>query len=268
MNESRYDKLRTELILQSLRTQYIGKEIIYFESTDSTNIRASLLGEKGCENGTLVVSETQTNGKGRLGREWFSPQHSNLYFSILLRPSISTQILGWISLASGVALSKGINSYTGLESRVKWPNDILVKGKKIGGILIETHIEGSRLSHLVLGVGINVNMTHFPKAIATLATSIKKELGHPIQREPLMVHLIEGIERQLEALYHTGPESLADEWKLLSDTIGQEVSVTIGEKAIQGRAIDIDPYGALILKKSDGETTRILAGDVVQLRRI
>ena len=187
-NESK-NRLQTDQIIQSLRTQYIGKELIYFESTDSTNLQASLLGKKGSENGTLVITDRQTQGKGRMGREWISPAYSNLYFSVLLRPSIVPQTASWIPLVAGVALAKGIHAYTGLSPRIKWPNDLLINGKKAGGILIELHIEGDRISRLVLGIGINVNMTRFPEEIAPIATSLKKELGHPIHREPLLVQL-------------------------------------------------------------------------------
>jgi BirA family biotin operon repressor/biotin-[acetyl-CoA-carboxylase] ligase len=267
MNKVNLNKgLQTDQIIQSLRTRYMGKELIYFESTNSTNLQASLLGKKGCENGTLVITDRQTQGKGRVGREWISPSNSNLYFSILLRPSIAPQMASWIPLVAGVALAKGINAYTGLSPRIKWPNDLLINEKKAGGILIELHIEGDKISHLVLGIGINVNMTHFPEEIAPIATSLKKELGHPIHREPLLAQLLEELEKELEGFYQAGPDKTARDWKALSDTIGKEVSVTLGNQTIKGKAVDLDPHGGLILKKSDGTITTILTGDVVHLR--
>jgi BirA family biotin operon repressor/biotin-[acetyl-CoA-carboxylase] ligase len=262
------NRLQTDQIIQSLRTRYIGKELIYFESTDSTNLQASLLGKRGSENGTLVITDSQTQGKGRLGREWISPAYSNLYFSILLRPTIAPQTASWIPLAAGVALANGINAYTGLSSRIKWPNDLLINGKKAGGILIELHIEGDKISHLILGIGINVNMTRFPAEIDPIATSLKKELGHPIHREPLLAQLLEELEKQLESFYQTGPDKTAKDWKALSDTIGKEVSVTLGDQTIKGKAVDLDPHGGLILKKNDGTTTALLTGDVTHLRTL
>ncbi|MBI3594795.1 MAG: biotin--[acetyl-CoA-carboxylase] ligase [Nitrospirae bacterium] len=258
--------LQIDLILQSLHTQYIGKELIYFESTDSTNVQASILGTKGAENGTTVVTEKQTQGKGRMGRTWISPVNSNLYFSILLRPPTSPQAASWIPLVAGVALAKGISGYTGLSAKIKWPNDLLIGKKKFGGILIETHIVSNRIHYLVLGVGLNVNMTRFPEEIAPFATSLKKELGHPCHREPLLVHLLEELEKQLQDFYESGPEKTSGNWIQLSDTIGKEVTVTLGNQSIKGKAINLDPHGGLILEKRDGTKTTILTGDVVQLR--
>lgn len=266
MKESQYRKLQTDLIIQSLHTQYIGKEVIFFDTTDSTNIQASMLGEKGAENGTLVLADTQTKGKGRLQRAWFSPNYSNLYFSILLRPPIPPKLSGWISLACGVALAKVIRSHTGLSARIKWPNDILVNGKKLGGILIESHVQGDAIKHLILGIGINVNTSRFPKEISNLATSLKKELGHSIQREPLLVALLKGLEDQLESFYQIGSKELSNEWKQFSDSIGKQVSVTFADRVISGLATDLDTHGELLLEMSDGTVTSVISGDIVHLR--
>lgn len=258
--------LQIDLILQSLRTRYIGKELIYFESTDSTNVQASILGTKGAENGTTVVTDKQTQGKGRMGRTWISPANTNLYFSILLRPPTSPQTASWIPLVAGVALAKGISAYTGLLAKIKWPNDLIIGKKKFGGILIETHIVSNRIHYLVLGVGINVNMTQFPEEIAPFATSLKKELGHPCHREPLLVQLLQEIEKRLQEFYESGPEKTSGNWIQLSDTIGKEVTVTLGNQIIKGKAIDLDQHGGLILEKSDRTKTTVLTGDVIHLR--
>jgi BirA family biotin operon repressor/biotin-[acetyl-CoA-carboxylase] ligase len=258
--------LETDFILQSLHTRFIGKELIFFESTDSTNTQASLLAKKGGENGTVVIADQQTEGKGRMGRVWISPAHSNLYFSILLRPSIVPQSASWIPLVSGVALVKGIAAYTGLSPRLKWPNDLLISGKKVGGILIEAHIVSNQIHYLVLGVGINVNMTQFPEEIALLATSLSKELGHSCQREPLLIRLLEEIESQLNDFYESGPDKTSIYWIQHSDTIGKEVTVTLGNQVIKGKAVDLDPHGGLIIEKRDGTKTTVLTGDVVHIR--
>ncbi|MHB8482830.1 MAG: biotin--[acetyl-CoA-carboxylase] ligase [Nitrospiria bacterium] len=261
--------LRVDDIIRSLHTRYIGKNLIYLKSTDSTNLQAVRLGKEGSPNGALVIAEKQTGGKGRLNRTWISPPFANLYFSLLLRPPVSPQAASWIPLLGGVSISKGIHAYTGLLPKIKWPNDILMNGKKAAGILTELNAEGNQVQYLVLGIGLNVNMSRFSAAISQTATSLKKESGHSIHREPLLVDLLQEIEKELEHFYQNGPQTISSEWKRLSDTIGKKVRVRSQTgQIIEGKAIDLDPHGGLILEKEDLTRITVMAGDITYLQNI
>ncbi len=254
--------LQIDKIIKSLRTKEIGKNLIYLESTDSTNRQAALLGKKGNPNGTLVIADKQTAGKGRLSRTWVSPAFANLYFSLLLRPPISPQTASWMSLLGGVATAKNIQGYTGLLPKIKWPNDVLINGKKVAGILTELHVEGNQIQYLILGIGVNVNMSRFSSPISQTATSLKKEAGQPVCRELFLTGLLQEIENELELFYQKGHQMISSEWKKFSDTLGKKVRVSQGGQILEGKAIDLDPHGGLILEKKDFTRITVMAGDI------
>lgn len=260
--------LDTDQIIKSLRTRYIGKELLYFKSTGSTNLEASEAGKKRSPEGTLVIADKQTQGKGRLGRSWISPPFANLYFSVLLRPRISPQTAGWINLLASVSLVKSIQSSTGLVPDIKWPNDIMVNEKKLGGILTELHLKGDQIDYLVLGIGINVNMGRFPALISKTATSLKKELKHDLHREALCISILEKIEEDLELFYQKGPGTVLSEWEKHSNTLGKSVIVRQPGQTLSGKAIGLDSNGGLMVKTEDGAKVTVMAGDVIHLRTI
>ncbi len=260
--------LDTDQIIKSLRTRYIGKELLYFKSTGSTNLETAEAGKKGSPEGTLVIADEQTHGKGRLGRSWISPPFVNLYFSVLLRPRISPQTAGWINLLASVSLVKSIQSSTGLVPDIKWPNDLMFNEKKLGGILTDLHLKGDQIDYLVLGIGVNVNMARFPALISKTATSLKKELKHDLHRESLCIAILEKIEADLELFYQKGPGTVLSEWEKLSSTLGKIITVRQPGQTLTGKAIGLDSNGGLIIETENGAKVTIMTGDVIHLRTI
>ena len=257
-------KLQLEPVRNSFLSRHPAGEVIYFDTIDSTNLRASRLGRQGSAGTALIVSESQTSGKGRLDRKWYSPPHVNLYFSVLFRPEITPQLSSWIPIVAGVAAVKGIRRATGLSPKLKWPNDLLFGEKKCAGILAENHIMAGRLNFVVIGIGVNVNMTEFPSEISSRATSLCIEKGAPVSRENLLIQILECLDIEFEILYREGPDPARQEWIRESCTIGREVSVSVGPKRVAGRAVDLDDHGGLIVIQEEGVPTTLLTGDLVQ----
>ena len=257
------DNLLPEEIKAGLRTSLLGQEIAYHREVTSTQEVAKVLAAQGANEGTVVIAETQMGGRGRVGRVWASPP-GGVYLSIILRPSIKPSEALRFPLIAGVAVAQAIQELTDLKPKLKWPNDIIVKGRKVGGILTEMSAETDRINYLIIGMGINVNTerTLFPKEIEDSATSLKEECEEEISR----VKLVQRILTELESLYGdfklSGFEPIRERWKALSNTIGAWVSISSGRESLEGEAIDIDQEGALILRSENGILERIIAGDV------
>ena len=257
------DRLLPEEISSHLKTRSIGKSIFYQASTASTNDEAKRLANTGCIDGTIVLSEEQQKGKGRLSRGWFSPFGKGIWLSIVLRPSFRPQDAPKCTLMAAVALYRAIKKVTPISCGIKWPNDILIQGKKLAGILTEMSAEIDAVNYLVIGMGINVNIRsgEFPDDLAQMATSLAEQVGSPVPRLTLLVALLE----ELDACYHhvlnKGFEDVLAEWRTYSITLGQEVNVIGIDKTFVGRALDIDEEGALLVQTDLG-LERVLAGDV------
>ncbi|MFA5368219.1 MAG: biotin--[acetyl-CoA-carboxylase] ligase [Dehalococcoidia bacterium] len=262
------DDLLPEEIASGLKTHVIGRRIVYESETPSTQAIAKALASQGAAEGTIVVAETQSGGRGRVGRPWSSPR-GGIYFSIILRPDINPGEALRLPLVAGIAVAQAIKRETNLGPRLKWPNDILIDTKKVGGILTELSAEPDRLDWVIIGIGLNVNTPHesFTEEVEETATSLMEAGGKEIPR----VKLLQGILAEFESLYgslaESGFEPLRQTWKDLSDTIGAHVVVTLPSGQIKGLVEDIDSDGALILKKADGAVERIVAG-VVKLRKL
>jgi BirA family biotin operon repressor/biotin-[acetyl-CoA-carboxylase] ligase len=262
------DALLPEEIKSGLKTRILGRQIVYERETPSTQAIAKSLASQGAVEGTIVVSETQSGGRGRVGRPWSSPQ-GGIYFSIILRPDIKPGEALRLPLVAGVAVAQAIVRNTKLDPRLKWPNDIMIGGRKVGGILTEMGAEMDRLDWVIVGIGLNVNTpsVSFPEEIEETTTSLMEAGGKVIPR----VKLLQGILVKFESLYGNlakhGFEPIRTSWKALSDTIGANVVVTLPSGHIKGLAADIDSDGALILQKDDGTIERIIAG-VVSLRKL
>jgi BirA family biotin operon repressor/biotin-[acetyl-CoA-carboxylase] ligase len=259
------DLLLPEEIEPGLRTKIFGKQIIFYHELSSTQSAAKELGRRGAEEGTVVISETQTQGKGRKGREWFSTPGQGIQISVILRPRLKPAQSIQIPLVAGVAVAQAIAEVTPLKPRIKWPNDIIVGRKKVGGILTEMSAEIDRIDYVVLGIGLNVNtpQTLFPKEIGEIATSLAEELGGPVSR----VRLLQSFLREFEGLYRefaiSGFQTIRERWKAMSNTIGAWVELSDMDGAkMKGKILDIDADGALLLQKRNGSIERILAGDV------
>jgi BirA family biotin operon repressor/biotin-[acetyl-CoA-carboxylase] ligase len=219
------------------------------------------------EEGTVVIAESQTGGRGRLGRKWISPE-GGVWFSVILKPKLQPLHAPRITLLAGVAVAKAIRSY-GLTAKIKWPNDVLINGKKTCGILTEIGAEMDSINYIILGIGIdaNVDTETFPDDVRDLSTSLKKELGHGINR----VEFVQKLFSELEALYlkfqKEGFSPILEEWRNMSATIGEWVKITTQTKTIYGEAIGVDSEGALILETGEGKLEKIVAGNCEHLRR-
>ena len=260
------DTLTPGNIKAGLKTGVIGKDIKYFKETESTNITAREMAGS-VEEGTVVIAESQTGGRGRLGRKWLSPE-GGIWLSIILKPKMQPSYAPRITILAGVSVAKTIRSF-GLPAKIKWPNDILINGKKVCGILTEIEAEIDMIEYCVVGIGIdaNVDTESFPEEIRDSSTSLKKELGHEINR----VDFVRKLLSEFEALYlkfqKDGFPSILEEWRNMSATIGEWVKITTQSKTIYGEAIGVDNEGALILETDEGKLEKIVAGNCEHLRR-
>lgn len=259
------DVLHADDLLSRLgRTQVIGRDIQVFESTTSTNDVVEKLARDGVKEGVVVFAESQTRGRGRLGRKWTSPAGRGLWFSVLLRPGVRPQALTQVTVASATALRRAIESLTGLKPEIKWPNDILVGGKKAAGILTELSAELDRVKYAILGIGVDVNLTvgDFPADLRRIATSLKAEAGRALPRAELAVLILQELDADYARVLGGGFAEVADEWEAHCTTIGRQLSIRTGDRLVQGRAESLSEDGALLLRTEHGHLERIVAGDV------
>ncbi len=250
-------------IREGLETKLLGKgDIVYSKEIDSTNREAKDLADEGAPEGTLILSEAQIKGKGRKGRTWFSPPKGGIYISLILRPTISPVEAPKFTLLAAVAIAEALLSMTPLNIHIKWPNDILVNGKKIAGILTEMSTEMDAVNYIVVGLGLNVNTPKFPDEIQGIATSILIETGKVFPRVRLIQAYLQRYETYYEMYKKTGFDPIINRWKDLSNIIGKKVEVNVIGNQFIGEALDIDGDGALILRDDQGVFHRIISGDI------
>jgi BirA family transcriptional regulator, biotin operon repressor / biotin---[acetyl-CoA-carboxylase] ligase len=262
------DLVLPDEIREGLDNSVFGaKDIVYLAETDSTNTRAKDLAARGAPEGTIVIAEKQTQGRGRKGRGWFSPESGGIYLSLILRPAMTPSEAARITLMTGVAAAEALLSLTKLEARIKWPNDILLNGKKIAGILTEVSTEMDKVDHVVVGVGMNVNITAADLAteIKDTATSILIETGEPLPRVRLIRTFLKSFEGYYRIIQDKGFEPIRQRWKELSDIIGRWVQVEMIGRTLTGRVADIDLDGLLVVIDEYGANHRIISGDVTLL---
>lgn len=252
--------------LQSvLAGRLFGSQVHFFDSTDSTNARAFELARNGAPEGAVVIAETQTKGKGRIGRKWESPAGMNLYLSIILRPSVAPQGAQGLTFALAVAAAEAVAS-EGLKPAVKWPNDILTGGRKTAGILLEMDSEPDRVHFVVAGIGVNLNIKQdmFPEYIRQTATSILEETGSPVDRAAFTASLLASMERWYGVYLSEGFVPVLEAWKGYFSSAGKPVKVTFFDKTVTGVCAGVDDDGALLLER-DGRVERVISGDVEAL---
>lgn len=260
------DLLLPNEIRQGLDTRVLGKrEIIYFRETDSTNTRAKALADNGAPEGTLVVSEMQKEGRGRKGRGWFSPSGEGIYASLILIPSIAPRDAPQITLLTAVAGAETLISLTQLKVSIKWPNDILVNGKKIAGILTEMRAQMGVIDYVVVGLGLNVSTRRFPHDIRGRATSLLIETGEHFSRAGIIREYLRWYEEYYELLKGVGFEPVLERWKELADIIGRQIMISVNSQKYVASVQGIDKDGALILEDTKGELHRISSGDVTMV---
>lgn len=245
-------------------TKVVGRDIRVFEETTSTNDVVEKLARDGVKEGAVVFAESQTKGRGRLGRKWMSPTRKGLWFSVLLRPVLRPQETTQLTVASATALRRAIKTATGLPAEIKWPNDLLIGGKKVAGILTELSAELDRVRHVILGIGVDVNQkaNEFPVELRKTATSLKIEAGGEISRAELATEILRELDRDYARICTGKFPRVADEWEAGCATIGKKVSVQMGVRLVRGCAEALDDDGALLVRTEHGHLERIIGGDV------
>ncbi|MBM3251541.1 MAG: biotin--[acetyl-CoA-carboxylase] ligase, partial [Candidatus Omnitrophica bacterium] len=258
------DKLFPDEIKFGLDTKIIGKDIYHYEVASSTmDIAFKLALDSSCQ-GTVVCAESQHQGRGRLGRTWLSPKSKGIYLSIILRPPVTPNETSKLTLLAAVAVSEAIREVSGIDCQIKWPNDILVNEKKVGGILTELNAEMDKVKFVVLGIGLNVNTRKI--SLPAKSTSLKEEKKELISRVELTKEILRKIDMLYSLFLKEGFVPIIEKWRQLSSTLGQRVKVSSQNKVIEGEALDIDQDGGLLIRKDSGFIEKIYAGDLTRLR--
>lgn len=258
-------------IAGNLETDIIGKKVLYFKTLDSTNNYAKKIALEGAEEGLAVVAGSQTEGRGRLGRKWNSPFGSGIYLSIILRPVLPPEAVQGITLAAAVAVTQAMEKITGIKPGIKWPNDLLLDGRKVCGILTEMNTEMERVNFIVLGIGINYNRQYdeFPAELAGKATSLGAyawDRGIDI-KESGMLDMLRAVLQEIDKVYNkiinNRSSEVLDKWKEYSVTLGREVRIISGSTEYAAVAEDITGDGKLIVRCSDGNVKAVQSGEVM-----
>jgi BirA family biotin operon repressor/biotin-[acetyl-CoA-carboxylase] ligase len=251
-------------IRAGLVTRRIGTTIYLLQEVDSTNDEAAALAGRGEAEGAIVIAEAQRRGRGRLGRRWQSPRGLGLYLSVILRPTIPPYGAPVLTLMGAVAGVEAIERTTGLTTGLKWPNDLIVHGRKVGGMLSEMAVEGSRLMHVILGIGINVNQTEadFDGELRQTAGSLRVEAGHPVDRTAIVRSFCESLDGWYERFLSDGSPPILEHVRRRCLTLGRQVTARSGDQEISGLAIELDGDGRLVIRDASGGLHHLLAGDV------
>ncbi|MGB7768954.1 MAG: biotin--[acetyl-CoA-carboxylase] ligase [Verrucomicrobiia bacterium] len=253
-----------DLLARLYKAKIIGRDIRVFEQTTSTNDVMEKLARDGVKEGVVVFAESQTKGRGRLGRKWISPAYKGLWFSVLLRPDLRPQEATQLTVVAATALCRAIQSETGLNPEIKWPNDILVGGRKVAGVLTELSAELDRVKHVILGIGVDVNLGagEWPAELRKQATSLKIEAGRAVSRADLAAAVLRELDNDYGRVCAGQFAAVADEWEARCQTIGRNVAIQIGGRRVQGRAEALGESGELLLRTEHGHLERISGGDV------
>lgn len=255
------DRLTAEAIGDGLETRWVGRHVVCYETVDSTQAVAKALAAQGAAEGTLVIAEEQSAGRGRLGRRWLAPARTSLLFSVLFRSRLEVAQSAALTMICGLGVRQAIRELTALSAQLKWPNDIVLHGRKLGGILAEAGVTGDHLDWVVAGIGLNVNLdvTTLPAEFG--ATSLQHELGRPVSRVQLLQQGLLRIEQRY-GQWQAG-EWPAGEWSAALETLGQRVRLCTAHGAVEGLAESVDEAGALWLRLDDGRKIQVWAGDLV-----
>ncbi|MDH4161813.1 MAG: biotin--[acetyl-CoA-carboxylase] ligase [Nitrospirota bacterium] len=261
------DCIRPGELKRLLGSSIFGRNIQYLTESASTNTLAMELASRGAEEGSLVIAEVQTGGKGRMGRSWVSPK-GNLYFSAILRPAVSPHQAPLMTLVGAVAVARALRKVPGIAAAIKWPNDILIEGRKVSGLLTEMSAEADRIRHLVLGIGINCNMDPgtLPGEVRAQATSLATETGKNADRTAVLAEVLRELDRWY-GVFLSDRQGVLDAWRDLNVTLDRAVTVSGAGELLQGTASDIDSEGRLVITAADGSTRTVAAGDVTIVKR-
>lgn len=258
------DKLDGKAIQLSLQTRIFGRSLHLLEVTSSTQEEARRLANEGAPEGTLVIAEEQTGGRGRQGRKWQSPPRKGIWMSLLLRPQYPLSFAPQLTLLTAVAVCRAIRKVSGVEAGIKWPNDLLVDGKKVSGILIESVGEDERIKYCIAGIGIDVNLElqDLPPELHPIATSLLLKSGQNQDRTRLIAAVMNELEQLYELYENEGFAPIGSLWEALSVTLGKRVTVKTARGETQGTAEALDKSGGLVVKTDDGQTYTVFSGDV------
>src|ERR1700720_3952897 len=259
------DILTADMLRQRLRGSLFGKRIYHFFKTDSTNRVALELGHAGEPEGAVVLAEEQTAGRGRAGHTWHSERATGIYVTLLLRPKLAPVQAPLLTMMAGLSAHAAIQAQTGLTVDLKWPNDLLIGGKKVGGILTEMHAEPGQVRFVIVGIGLNVNQDKFPAELAARATSLRAASGRPQSRLELLVRLLREFERDYNDFLSDGPAGVIERFtKVSSYAQGKRVRVSNGKENFTGTTAGLGPEGLLQVKRDSGQVTTVIAGDVAE----
>ena len=263
--------LKPSLVRSQLATEIIGRRIIYFRTIDSTNTCALEMAARGAPEGTVVIADEQTRGKGRLGRKWRSPPGKGIYLSIVLRPRIKVEFLAHFSIISALAVAETVEGLSPSPPDIKWPNDILLHHRKVAGVLVELGTENDLVSYLIVGIGLNLLQKEddFPSELRGKATSILIEGGKVFCREEVVVELLQNFDHWYKVLLTSGATPIMQRWRDYSHHwIGKEVKVVTPEGEFFGISEGIGDDGRFLVRKGDGELKEVWAADIVSLQEV
>ncbi|WP_248925465.1 biotin--[acetyl-CoA-carboxylase] ligase [Paenibacillus hamazuiensis] len=258
------DRLDVGRLSASLSTKAMGRTIRYIDEADSTQNVLHRLAEEGAEEGTLVIAERQTAGRGRMGRGWHSPKGKGIWMSLLLRPRVPLHFTPQLTLLAAVALCRAIRGATNVDAGIKWPNDLLANGKKISGILLESKAEDERLKYIVAGIGISANLEpdDYPEELQDKATSLFIESGRPVDRAALIAAFLHEFEVLYSLFHEQGFAPVRMMWEALSVSLHRTVRCQMPNGYVEGVAESIDDSGALTVRVASGERVKVYSGDV------
>ena len=246
-----------------MNTRWAGRPVVYYETLASTNLQAKLDAENGADEGTLIVADMQTAGRGRKGRSWSSPGGTNVYFSLILKPDYAAELTFAVTLVMGMAVAEGIRETCGVDAGIKWPNDIVVNGKKVCGMLAEMSVEREFIHYIVIGVGINVGDQEFPPEIAETATALWKECGQKVSRSQLVVNVMKAFEAGYKVFRNNKSfAGLMDKYNEMLVNKDREVRVLDPKGEFSGISRGVNEKGELLVEREDGTVTEVYAGEV------
>jgi BirA family biotin operon repressor/biotin-[acetyl-CoA-carboxylase] ligase len=261
------DILMPDMLRQRLKGNLFGKRIHHFFKTDSTNRVALELGHAGEPESAVVIAEEQTAGRGRAGRSWHSERAMGIYVTLLLRPRLAPVQAPLLTMMAGLSVRSAVQAVTGLAVDLKWPNDLLIRGKKAGGILTEMHAEPGQIRFVIVGIGLNVNQEKFPNELSSVATSLRIETGKPQSRLELLVRLLREFESDYNRFLQEGVAGVVERFETISSYAkGKRVRVSNGAESYTGTTAGLGPEGLLHVRRDDGEMVTVIAGDVAEAR--
>jgi BirA family transcriptional regulator, biotin operon repressor / biotin---[acetyl-CoA-carboxylase] ligase len=262
-NDKNMASLKPDILRIKLGQSLFAPNIVFHETVDSTNTLLKDLAACGAPEGTVVIAEEQTGGRGRMGRAWLSPGHLNLYLSLLLRPSVQPDQVFVLTMVMALATIDGVEKVSGLGPMIKWPNDLYVDGRKLGGILTELSVKDRAVEYVVLGLGLNVNRNPGEEqGVLYPATSVFKETGRKISRNGLLVEILISFEDYYGRVLAGNIAEIYDKWNERSMLLGKQVEIKTTGGSLFGRALKIDRKGALVIEDDNGKEQTILNGDV------